>query len=272
MIAPYDPDVHHVGLGADADNLKGLITVGPHSKQLATPVFEKPSNFGAEGDLIGNRNYSIWTQNDFTGGEFQDDVNDPAMFSECVMMLSDPLGKSLRTCRPMVSKALSIGVPNTVPVSMDVINEGLFIIYNNEVPRCRVLRYDTVTGFADAETVDNAYLPTGKIVTAAAWNQSSEQLWLGSNKPRVHAYRWDPAALGTKLIHTNDLGTPVLDNDPITRISGIHIFGKLRMCTTRHGDGVYDDNRMWIYVNGFADNANWSQIGILPGDFVDSAT
>lgn len=271
-VADYDPDRHHVGLGTSVDDLRGFVTVGPHSKQLASPIFEKPSNVGTD-DLIGARNYSVWTQNDYTGGEFQEDWSDPAMFSECVMMLPDPLGKGLRTTRPMVTAQLGDAVADTVPVSMEVVDGYIFAIFNNAAPAGRVYRYDPTDPAAfDAETISNAYLPTGKKVTAAFWNQSSEHVWIGTNKPRIHSFKWDQTqADGSRFVHTQDLGKPD-SNDPITHISGIHLFGKLRFCSTAHGGGQFDDNRLWIFVSGSGDNAKWTQVGVLPGPYVASVT
>lgn len=271
-IQDYDAAVHHVGLGVDADNLKGLVTVGPHSKQLAAPVFEKPSDIGTD-DLIGSRNHSVWTQRDYTGGEFQDDWGDPAMFAECVMMLPNPLGKSLQTCRPMNATVTGDAIADTIPVSMEVVDGALFVVFNNDTPRGRVYRYNlNDLGNPESENVSLSFLPSGKQITAAAWNQSAESLLLGSDEPEIHSFTWDDtAAAGSRLVHKNNLGIPD-SGDPITHVSGLHVFGKMRLAATAHGGGTYDDNRLWIYVSGTGTNANWSKVGVLPGQFVDSVT
>ncbi len=272
-VEAFDAERHHVGLGEDASSLSGFVTVGPIAKERATALFEKPSNVGSVEDLIGTRTHSVWTQDDFSGGEFQLDWSDPAMFSECVGMLPNQLGRSLLSVRPIQPWNLNDTGASLDPISADVIDNALFVIYNTLTPQGRVLRYALSNGALSSEVISSTHLPSGKSVTAVAWNTTSGRVWIGSDEPEINTFLWVQGnTSGNRLVHKVRYKAPTYSADPVTRINGIHLFGALKFITTRHGDGFMDDNRVWIHVSGQGDTTKWKQVGTLPGDYITSVT
>lgn len=275
----FDPLKHHVGLGLDAASLNGLLLVGTHQKQLAAPLFDRPSNAG-DGDLIGQRGYSTWTVTDFTGGEFQRDWDDDAMFDECVSMIPNQLTRAIRTMRPLEDARLGdIAADGTDPISLDVIDNFIFLVFNNATPQGQVLRFNpsnpNAAGEAgmEQEAVPSADTGAGNSVICARWNANGNRLWLGTNKPNVLIYEWlQGQSAGNRLSKTNELNAPTLANDPVVQINGIHLFGAMKFAITGHGAGNFDNNRVWLHVSGSGTDTKWKQVGTLPGSYVTSVT
>ena len=277
-VPAFDPAFHHIGLGVDAASLKGYYVVGAYSKQLANPVFSKPSDIGTE-DLVGMRSLSNWTQDDYSGGEFQQDWADVAMFADCVGMLPDQLTRRLRTIRPLDQFLTSETQADITPLSFETIAGFLFMVFNNTNPDGRVFRYNPAnpSSSPQKETVSTTYLTAGSLLTAATWNHSVNRLFLGSNdfssKHAIHAYDWDSTAgAGSRMIHFRDYGSP----PNRTRVTGLHIFGLLKFAITENNSGSFglddDNSKVFLYVSGTGANAKWTSVGTLPGTFVKAVT
>lgn len=77
----YDPAKHHVGLGPDGSEI-GLMIAGGYRRG---PQRDQggSTEFGGDQDVGYLPGHSRWTQDDFTGGQYQDVWGDPAMFHHC---------------------------------------------------------------------------------------------------------------------------------------------------------------------------------------------
>ena len=268
----YDPEVHHLGLGEDASSLTGLICAGPITKERATPIFEKPSNIGTD-DLIGSSSRSNWTQSDYSGGEFQEDWADAAMFAECVGMLPNQLGRTIRTTRPITEAYLGHPDLMTTPVSADVIDGVSFLVWNN-ASGAAVVRLDPADlANPRTEQISNTYLPAGKTVLGAKWNFSGTRVWITTNEPQIHTFTWDnTAAAGSRLVHKATYDPPTYSADPVQTVRNAHLFGAMKFIFTGHGGGTIDDNRAWLYVSGNGSSTKWKLVGPLAGQYVTSIT
>ncbi len=274
----YDPDRHHVGLGVDTNTLTGLVVTGPYLKQLAAPVFDRPSDIGTD-DLTGQRSFSTWTQKDYSGGEFQRDWGDEAMFFECVGMLPDQLSKAVRSVAPI--SAANIGNQlGTLPAAgetvldMTVMDGTIFITWNTSGDNGKITAITPASyGSSRTEGVPGADLPGTDHITSVFWNLTTSRVWLGTDTPSVLIYEYDfNQAIGSGLVLANSLDAPTLTSDPVVQINGIHLFGKIKVIVTGHGGNELDNNRVWIHVSGSGADVKWTQIGTLPGAYVCSTT
>lgn len=277
-VAAYDSALHHVGLGADAGSLSGLVLVGPYNRSAAGPVLDKPSDIGT-GDLTGQRQMSRWTQNDYSGGEFQDDWQDAAMFAECIGMLPNQLTRSVRTTRPIsLQRAGEQDVTWNAGddlVQVDVIDGYIFATYNRAGAFPKVVRLNAAGPSGTGCEFETANICSGSsVIGAAAWNHSSERLWIGSTAGDLGIHSWDQTAgAGSRLVLRNGLDTPGMNlADPTVAITGIHIFGAMNFVVTGHGDANQDNNRVWLFVNDSGATTEWKAVGILPGAYVTSVT
>ncbi len=273
-IAAYDSDKHHVGLGVDSDTLKGLVLVGPYLRGNAAPVFDKPSDIGTD-DLTGARSMSRWTQNDYSGGEFQEDWGDVGMFSECLSMLPNQLSRSIRTTLPLkLARGNDFGAGIDL-IRMDTVDGFIYACVNTEDPSPNVVRLNPSSPSGAGMETELADCCSGSsLINAAAWNLSSSRLWIGSTVGDLAINEWVQANVaGSRLVVTNTLGTPGADlTDPTVSITGIHIFGTMKFVVTGHGGGSDDNNRVWLYESGTGADTKWAPVGILPGAYVTSVT
>lgn len=270
----YDAELHHIGLGEDIDSLEGYQLIGPYLKQLAAPVFDRPSDIGTD-DLTGQRSFSTWTQGDYSGGEFQRDWGDVAMFWECLGMLPDQLSKAVRSVAPLSAANIEFDAvtPHNV-LDMTVMDGTIFITYNSDAPRGTVTSINPSSyGSERIERVPTADLPTDDLITSVFWNLTTSRIWIGTNTPKVLIYEYDfNQATGSGLVLANNLDAPSLASDPVVQINGIHLFGKIKIVVTGHGGGDLDNNRVWIHVSGTGADSKWTQIGTLPGAYITSTT
>ena len=275
----YDSALHHIGLGASVAALNGLVLVGPYNRSAAGPVLDKPSDIGT-GDLTGQRQMSRWTQSDYSGGEFQEDWQDPAMFAECIGMLPDQLTRSIRTTRPVKlvrndSGATLWGGAGVDLVTIDQVDGYIYYCVNTAGGSPRVQRLNPSSPSGVGVEDELADICTGaSTITAAAWNHSSERLWIGSSAGDLGVHEWNQAnAAGSRLVIRTTLDTPGTSlAEPTASITGIHIFGQMKFVITGHGDVNQDDNRVWLFVSDTGAATEWKQVGILPGAYVASVT
>lgn len=166
--APYDADRHHVGLGEDADSLIGLLLEGGFRCSLQPAP--APSAFGSGLDYLNNPALARWTQDDFSGGAFNYLWGeDTAMFSYCTSMLPVLLSQTIRTVPPILS---SYAVNDTSDILLSFVRgETLWFVRPTEIQT-----YDTQT-----ETWTSTATPSSTPVTAAAYDQGAEMLYLCTN-------------------------------------------------------------------------------------------
>lgn len=277
-IAAYDSDLHHVGLGADTASLKGLVLVGPYNRGAAGPVLDKPSDIGT-GDLTGQRNMSRWTQSDYSGGEFQDDWADAAMFAECIGLLPNQLTRAVRTTRPIIlARAGEQDVTWNAGddlVQIDQIDGYVFATYNRAGAFPKVVRLNPSSPSGTGCEFETASVCSGSsVIGAAAWIHGANRLWIGSTAADLAVHEWVQGnSAGSRLVIRNNLDAPGTNlTEPTVSITGIHIFGSMKFVVTGHGDVNQDDNRVWLFVNDSGATTEWKEVGILPGAYVASVT
>src|ERR1044072_5686715 len=277
----YDPQRHHFGIGVDADTLKGFMPQGTLTKRLASQPFDRASNVGTD-ELISSERFSVWTQSDYTGGEFFYDWSDEAGFAHCVGMMPNQLGSSLMTTRPieMVEGGHAQDVDQR-PFVMDTYDGKLWVVFVNSSNLLKILRYQNLDNNEPDVDDDQIDLPGSRNASAAAFNFNTDKLWVGTTEastgtaaqkaPRVYTYEWHPDAVRPSRLFTQrtEIRGPVVAADPATKIVGIQLFSPLKLIVTRHGTND-DDDRVWAHISGNGDNAKWDLVGILPGRYVKS--
>lgn len=97
----FDSTKHHVGLGLTGGSQYGLLIEGGY--HWNAQKFGTPAEFGGERDAIAPSVLSRWTQDDFSGGAYQELWGaDVAMFWDCEGFLPALLERSIRTVPPLV--------------------------------------------------------------------------------------------------------------------------------------------------------------------------
>lgn len=92
----FDSTKHHFGLDGKGYLITGGYRMDPQRESA-------PGEFGGETDLIGPSARARWTQDDFSGGAFNENfATDPAMFSDCQNMLASQVENSCRTIPPLI--------------------------------------------------------------------------------------------------------------------------------------------------------------------------
>jgi len=277
----YDPQRHHFGIGVDADTLKGFLTQGTLTKRLASQPFDRASNVGSD-ELISSERFSVWTQSDYTGGEFFYDWSDEAGFAHCVGMMPNQLGSSLMTTRPieLVEGGHSQDTDQR-PFIMDTYDGKLWVLFVNSSNLLKILRYTNLDNSEPDVDDDQIDLPGSRNASAAAFNFNTDRLWVGTTEastgtaaekaPRVYTYVWHPDAVRPSRLFTQktELRGPVVAADPATKVCGIQLFSPLKLIVTRHGTND-DDDRVWAHISGTGDSTKWDLVGVLPGRYVKS--
>jgi hypothetical protein len=105
----FDPAKHHVGLKAAGDlaDPVGLMIDGQRRKSFRREIGDDQRGVHYGSDSFFNEpGLSSWTQDDFTGGGWQQVWGkDPAMFAGCSNLLPAQFDRSLRTVPPMTLRA-----------------------------------------------------------------------------------------------------------------------------------------------------------------------
>ena len=137
----YDSAKHHVGLGVDANSLKGFILNGAYRRD---PQRQGGSTeYGGEGDVLSAGTAARWTQDDFSGGGYQQVFeDDPAMFADCQNFLPNLISRAARTVPPLeyfvdaavsgavTGPALPLGVFATGGKQITVVDEDQIRFYD----------------------------------------------------------------------------------------------------------------------------------------------
>lgn len=102
----YDADKYHVGLGQQGSEV-GLVVSGAFQKSFKRELGDELAavHYGAD-SLFNGSGISSWTQDDFTGGGYQQVWGkDPAMFAASGGLLPTQFDRSLRTVAPLTLRA-----------------------------------------------------------------------------------------------------------------------------------------------------------------------
>ncbi len=92
----FNASKHHFGLGGKGYLITGGYRMDPQRES-------SPGEFGGDTDLIGPSARARWTQDDFSGGAFNENfATDPAMISDSQNMLPSQVENSCRTVPPLV--------------------------------------------------------------------------------------------------------------------------------------------------------------------------
>ena len=96
----YDPDRHHIGLGASPEALRGFTLAGGARAMLQNAP--QVTEFGSSRNLVDAPSLSRWTQDDFLGGAFWPSWhnNDPTVWSSSKNYIPSQQGRSLRSTPP----------------------------------------------------------------------------------------------------------------------------------------------------------------------------
>ncbi len=281
----FDSEVHHVGLGLDPENLKGLYLFGTRTKQLSAPPFEKATTIGDEA-LVSNERFSTWTQNDYSGGEFFYDFTDEAGFRECDHFSPNLMGKSLVSVRPIVPAKVGFDVDwlRPIPLLMTQIEGKLFVVWIKDDTRWEgkwdsttvvannLVKLSRFSGLGTAGPVafqsDTIDLPQNKTALCAALTKGEGQLWLGTTVPDVRRYQINPDANDPSDMFTfkDLLNPPTISPDPVARVVGIFLMEPLRLVAFRRNNVGFDVLRS--YITGTGANAEWADVGRLPGRWI----
>lgn len=176
-LSAFDPEIHHIGLGPeDLDEPYGFLTLPGY--QRSGQNYGAPTDFGGEKDLVGSPNLSRWTQDDFTGGQYQPNWGvDPAQFAYSENVLPSQFANSLRTCPPLFPHRFE-AMGGEVPVLMFGYGQRLYTVFQR-----KVIAHNLSTGARDVYTISSTNaldgLPMGTAVSrAAAFDRAGKVLYI----------------------------------------------------------------------------------------------
>lgn len=138
----FDAELHQVGLGPDGAEI-GLVLSGAYQKSFKRDLGDSLSSvhYGTD-SLFNGTGISSWTQDDFTGGSYQQFWGrDAAQFAGCYGFLPTQFDRSLRTVPPLTLRAAN-GAPYTMKPLVSFAAAG----YHYSVYSDRILRYNMVSG------------------------------------------------------------------------------------------------------------------------------
>jgi len=254
----YDAERHHVGLAAEGDAALGFVLAGAYSKGFRREIQSDRVgvHYGSGEGLVNVAGLSSWSQDDFSGGAFQYvwDPKDPAMFAACHNFIPSQFSRSLRTVPPLVEwLGGKRRTTADVPLLVTAFGGYLHAVFGDRF--CRWLltdgtfSQDTTPGAADG--------------TERSWLARDAGVAFHSRQDIISVY-----SLATFSGWTDTFGPP-------TGVPGSAIV------TGGNADGgrlcVAWDQILWTCdlpddpavspVDG-----NWTRIGRLPGQWVDSCT
>ena len=108
----YDSTKHHLGLSAKGDTLYGLMMERGSYRKSPQPRDLRQMRLG-ESQVFTDQRLSYWLQNDFTGGAYQDVLEDESQFRSCFSMMPSTQSKGLRTCQNLAKAKDASGVELT---------------------------------------------------------------------------------------------------------------------------------------------------------------
>lgn len=161
----FDATKHHISLGPSGGADYGFFLEGGY--QRSAQRLGTPSEFGGERDLIAPSTLSRWTQDDFSGGIYAELWGeDPAMFYNSENMLPSLLGRSVRSCPPLV--AWSTPGPIDARLAVALFASGAKVVV---VEPTQSRHYNISTGAVDVVS------HTNRTVRVAAHDPTDNQVY-----------------------------------------------------------------------------------------------
>lgn len=240
----YNAAKHHVGLGPAGGTLKGYLLTGGYScdPQRAGA----PSDFGGERDLDAPSVLSRWTQDDFSGGAYQDIfANDPAMFAYSKNFLPNQMEKSARSVPPLVHFA-NAGNPDA-SAAIEVFTSGgkVHIVEAGSTRHYNVNTGAVTTTNTNVNTVvAAAHDPTDNVIYSITRDTGDD-----TNRLRYYSATVSPVTVGTFPIERTVGGLEMLGKDFLACLGQV-----LYLCD----------------VNDARTATTFTRLGRLPGRWTDS--
>ena len=262
-IATFDSALHHIGLREvdDPGANKGFIISGAWTRAFKRNLQNETDGFkyGTGESLINKPGISSWTQDDFTGGEFQYVWGkDPAQFARSSNILPAQFDRSLRSVPPLrewIDGTDTSFNGTEVPGIVVVYNGYLYAGYSD-----RYVRWNLATGAQSADVL-------GALGTEHHWAFLKERgRFYSTHDGVIQQYNvgaW-PAGLyeGSYAPATYIPALPALGN-----CTGINVDGDKMVVA--YSDVVWHVNIPDIRTAQPA-RTDWTRIGRLPGKWVAS--
>ncbi len=237
---------HHFGLGGKGYLITGGYRMDPQRESA-------PSDSGGETDLIGPSARARWTQDDFSGGAFNENfATDPAMISDSQNMLPSQIENSVRTVPPLVYFS--------PPGHIDAVSAlGMF---STGGKRIAVLDSDKIRTWNAETGAFIEVLDPGNTMYAAAHDPTDNKLYVivrrnSDGIPQLRSVKADYS--GLDLIKTMDASVP-------------EVARGMAVTAGRDIIAAMDRTLYSLDVNDDRDDATVLRIGRLPGTWRDSVT
>ena len=204
----YDAAKHHFGLGATGSE-KGFMCSGYVKRSRAQQ--SQRVHQGSTNDFLASTSESTWTQDDFSGGQYQQEFKDAAMFSRGRGMFPSQLSPHPRaSCGLIKGKtADTIGVTALVPAGTRPIAclqavSAAFFVFPKRIIRAQLSSAGVVT-----TTVDTFNTTTVNF-TCAYIEPTSYRLYVGCTDNKIRTFSISdvtaaPAVINNKDINNNDI-------------------------------------------------------------------
>ncbi len=254
----FDSTKHHIGLCPVGGTLKGYMLSGGY--RIDPQRFGSSGEFGGTEDQIAPSALDRWTQDDWSGGAFQDNfTNDPAMFSNSEHFLPSLVEKSARTVPPLLffGSAGAISARNALLVAATGGNQIAIV----DDDRIRLIH-------ASTGALITATNP-GNTMLAAQHDPSDNQLYTisrrtgGSNEPELRKLNADGS--GTTLVKRADTTVPQY-------AQGMAVTSGKDILSAQAGSGGAAQVLYLWDVNDARDDATMLRVGRLPGRWRDSVS
>jgi len=143
QVTPFDSTVHHIGLkqSDDLNPQRGFIISGSWMRAFKRQVQSEFDGvrYGQGESLINKPGVSAWTQDDFTGGEFQYVFGkDPAMVARHSNIIPSQFDRSLRSVPPLkqwINGTNTTFTGSEIPLIVFSYNGYLHAVYTNNFYR-----------------------------------------------------------------------------------------------------------------------------------------
>lgn len=258
----YDASKHNIGLGG-----YGFMLANYNKRQQEQPI--EKVRVGT-GDLVGNERLSFWTQDDYSGGEYQYEWGDPAMVARTDGILPNPFGKSVRTIPDLIGQAPVSSWPgmsllfNNVPLAGFAYGTSAFFCFANGIVKITQLA-------SGSATYDSVYDSLGSLYSFYL-DRETNTIYAGSVDAKL--YRFSTQTLdqiGGYIPNVTDKGTNISGAIGALGMFGDKLmaaFGRtLYMLTENEGlresgseGGGWDTSSVWVRTGSTDDPS----AGVLP--------
>ena len=260
----FDSTLHHIGLKQfdDLNPARGFLIAGSYMRAFKRQVQSEFQGvtYGTGESLINKPGVSSWTQDDFTGGEFQYVWGkDPAMFARSSNILPSQFDRSLRSVPP-----LRVWMDNAPPSAFNGTEvPGIVFVYSGFL----------YAGYSDRYTRWN--LTTGAQQSDVLGTLGTEHHW-AFLKERGRVYSTHDGVINQYNLNGFPTGVYEGSYAPATYIPALSAFGNATGISV-DGDrmAVAYSDVLWVVAipdtrTAQPARADWTRIGRLPGKWVAS--